>query len=238
MLIRWATQKERQQYGYLDNNYDSYDVLISVDRMTNRCLGIIGFSRKNKTIEEAQIFDELRSHEINEKLNKCAQKQSNPNGNSFHYKYLQYERESHKERCSCCNNIPAPQGLEDIAELEYAWVTAERVAQGRLFGKCHVLSRKHYVNLYDMTKDDLAGFMGDVQKAAKALQEVTGAIKINYEIHGNSAPHLHCHLFPRYLDDDFPGEGIDIKLTEPSPYESDEEFLWFFNNMKEKLSSK
>ncbi|OGO78332.1 MAG: hypothetical protein A2Y23_04865 [Clostridiales bacterium GWB2_37_7] len=238
MLIRWATEKERLQYGYPHNNYDSYDVLISVDRMTNRCLGIIGFSRKNKTVEEAQIFDDLRRYEINEKLTKCAQRQSNPSGNSFHYKYIQYERESHKEFCPCCNNMPAPEGLEVIAELEYAWVTAERVAQGRLFGKCHVLSRKHYVHLYDMTKEDLAGFMVDVQKAAKVLQEVTGAIKINYEIHGNSAPHLHCHLFPRYLDDDFPGEGIDVKLTEPSPYESEEEFRWFFNKMHEKLCSK
>ena len=92
-----------------------------------------------------------------------------------------------------------------------------------------------YVNLYDMTKEDLLGFMEDIKKVAKALQEVTGAIKINYEIHGNTAPHLHCHLFPRYLDDDFPGQGINVKLIEPSPYESEEEFMWFFNKMQKKL---
>lgn len=238
MLIRWATEKERQQYGYSEIKYGLYDVLISVERMTERCLGIIGFSRENKTVENVLIFDDLRKHEIMEKLNKCAERQISPKGNSFHYKYTQYEKESNKEFCPCCNNMPQPEGLYDIAKLEYAWVTAERVAQGRLFGKCHVLSVKHYVNLYDMPKEDLAGFMGDVQKAAKALQKVTGAIKINYEIHGNSSPHLHCHLFPRYLDDDFPGLGIDVKVNEPSPYESEQEFQWFFNKMKEKLCSK
>ena len=129
-----------------------------------------------------------------------------------------------------------PDELMDIAELEYSWFTAERIAQGRLFGKCHVLCKKHYVHLYDMTGTDLTGFMTDIQKAAKALQEVTEAVKINYEIHGNSGPHLHCHLFPRYLDDDFPGQGIDVKLIEPSPYESEEEFKWFFNKMKERMN--
>lgn len=238
MLIRWATEKERQQYGYFESKYDVREVLVSIDRMTERCLGIIGFSRKDRTAEKAQIFDDVRSSVIKDKLSECALRQCNPKGGSFHYKYTQYEKESNEEYCPCCNNMPAPKGLYDIAKLEYAWVTAERKAQGRLFGKCHVLSRKHYVHLYDMTKEDLTGFMLDVQKAAKALQEVTGAIKINYEIHGNSAPHLHCHLFPRYLDDDFPGQGIDVKLTEPSPYESEEEFQWFFSKMQEKLCSK
>lgn len=235
MLIRWATEKERQQCGYSENKYDLYEVLVSVDRMTERCLGSVGFSRENKTVDEVQIFDDLKKHEIVERLNKCAQRQINPKGGSFHYKYTEYKKESNPEFCPCCNDIPPPEGLYNLKKLEYAWVTAERVAQGRLFGKCHVLSVKHYVNLYDMPKEDLTGFMSDVQKAAKALQEVTGAIKINYEIHGNSAPHLHCHLFPRYLDDDFPGQGIDVKLTEPSPYESEEEFQWFLNEMKEKL---
>ena len=235
MLIRWATDKEKELYGYTE--FGKFDVLVAVDRMTQNILGIIGFSRERKEIGEAQLFNSTKENSVKEKLIICAERQSNPKGHSFHYRYPEYEKETNKEFCPCCNNAPQPDGLMDIAELEYSWVTAERIAQGRLFGKCHVLCKKHYVHLFDMTKDDLAGFMGDIQKAAKALQEVTGAIKINYEIHGNTAPHLHCHLFPRYLDDDFPGQGIDIKLIEPSPYESDEEFDWFFNEMKKRLSS-
>ncbi len=42
-------------------------------------------------------------------------------------------------------------------------------------------------------------------------------MKINDEIHGNAEPHLHLHLFPRYLDDPFPGAPIDDRRTEPSP---------------------
>ena len=59
-----------------------------------------------------------------------------------------------------------------------------------------------------MSKEDMANFMEDVQRVARALHKVTGAVKINYEIHGNSMPHLHVHLFPRYIDDDFPSAPI------------------------------
>jgi hypothetical protein len=34
-----------------------------------------------------------------------------------------------------------------------------------------------------------------------ALLEVTGAIRINYEILGNLEPALHAHIVPRYADE-------------------------------------
>ncbi|HBL84387.1 MAG: hypothetical protein A2Y17_04830 [Clostridiales bacterium GWF2_38_85] len=156
-------------------------------------------------------------------------------GGSFHFKYLDYAKYSLLENCLCCNNAPAPDSLLDIAELEYSFATAERIAQGRLFGKCHVLMKNHYVNFEDIPHDEMAGFMSDVQRVGSALRKVTGAVKINYEIHANSGPHIHCHLFPRYLDDDFPSAPIDYRITEPSPYESDEEFIWFVVRMREEL---
>lgn len=156
-------------------------------------------------------------------------------GGSFHYKYLEYDKYSKIENCLCCNNESAPDGDMDIAELTYSFVTAERNAQGKLFGKCHVLIKNHYVNFEDIPFNEMAGFMGEVQRVGAALRKTTGAIKINYEIHANSTPHIHCHLFPRYLDDDFPSAPIDYRIFEPSPYESEEEFLWFVEKMKLEL---
>jgi len=190
MLIRWATENEKIQNGYSNLDFGQFDVLVAVDRMTENIIGILGFSRQKNEIGDVKIYDLSKKQAIKEKLLLCANRQCNPKGHSFHYRYPIYNKESDKKYCPCCNNEPQPDGLMDIAELEYSWFTAERVAQGRLFGKCHVLSKKHYVHLFDMTEDDLKGFMGDIHKAAKALQEVTGAVKINYEIHGNTGPHL------------------------------------------------
>ena len=60
-----------------------------------------------------------------------------------------------------------------------------------------------------MAEPDLLGFMRAVRAAARALKAVTGAVKINDEIHGNTVPHLYMHLFPRTADDPFPGQPID-----------------------------
>ena len=81
----------------------------------------------------------------------------------------------------------------------------------------------------------MIGFMSDIQNVGKALHIVTGASKINYEIHFNTAPHIHWHLYPRYLDDDFPSRAIDYNVSEPSPYESEEEFQWFVKQMRKEL---
>jgi len=41
-------------------------------------------------------------------------------------------------------------------------------------------------------------FLQDMTIAGDALLKVTRAVRINYEILGNSEPALHVHLFPRY----------------------------------------
>jgi diadenosine tetraphosphate (Ap4A) HIT family hydrolase len=80
----------------------------------------------------------------------------------------------------------------------------------------------------------LLGFMKEVQVAARALKEITGAFKINYEVHGNTVPHLHLHLFPRYVDDPFASVPIDTNRVEPPVY-ADGEFETFVIRMQEKL---
>lgn len=72
--------------------------------------------------------------------------------------------------------------------------------------------------------------MQEAQLAARVLRDVTGAVRINYEIHGNTAPHFHLHLFPRYLDDPFAGGPIDFRRTDPPVYGPGE-----FNDFVEKM---
>ena len=156
-------------------------------------------------------------------------------GGSFHYRYDEYAQACLEENCDCCRDLPMPDGLVDIARLEYAYAVAEYPGQGQLFGKMHVLLRPHYIHFDEIPQRIMNGFMREVQLVSGALRRVTGAVKINYEIHSNTVPHLHCHLFPRYLDDAFPSAPIDYRICEPAPYSGRAEYMWFVNRMREEL---
>ncbi len=44
---------------------------------------------------------------------------------------------------------------------------------------------------------------------ARALKAEVDSRNVNYEIHGNTVPHLHLHLYPRFEGDPFVGRPID-----------------------------
>ena len=161
---------------------------------------------------------------------------SEKRGGSFHYRYPEFIKEANKEFCPACNGEPAPEGQSDIIVNEKVWVCGEYPGQGRLFGKMYVMPRSHVFHFEDMPENEMISFMSEVKRVGAALRKVTGALKINYEMHANSGAHLHIHLFPRYLDDDFPSAPIDYRLIEPAPYESFEEYLWFIEQMRKELT--
>jgi len=238
MLIRWATKEEKEKFGYSQSGFDDYDVLSAIDRMTDNVLGVVNFSRNTKIIGEPQIFTPEREIEIKEKLLLCVDRQCNIKGKSFHYRYPKFIKEAQEEYCPVCNNEPAPDGQNDIEASDTVWICGEYPGQGRLFGKMYVMPRKHAFHFEDMSEFEMIDFMREVQRVGRALRKVTGAVKINYEMHSNTGAHLHIHLCPRYLDDDFPGKAIDLSCpSDPIPYESYEEYLWFLKQMEKELAS-
>lgn len=85
-------------------------------------------------------------------------------------------------------------------------------------GYACIVFRRHAIELHDLSAEEGAAFMRDVQRASAAVQGATGAVKLNYEIHGNTLPHLHMHLFPRHPGDPFDGRPIDPRAVATPPY--------------------
>ena len=110
--------------------------------------------------------------------------------------------------------------LDIVAKLEASWVTMQEAAPIR--GYVCLVSQIHAVELHDLADEAAAGFMRDARKVSRALATATGAVKLNYEIHGNSLPHLHMHFFPRYRGDQFEGQPIDPRLVKNPVYASGE----------------
>lgn len=117
-----------------------------------------------------------------------------------------------------CSGVTCPictrgEPLDLIATLEASWVTMQEAAP--VVGYVCLVSRTHAVELHDLPDAIASSFMRDARRVSRAVATVTGAVKLNYEIHGNSLPHLHVHFFPRYRGDRFEGQAINPRLVTP-----------------------
>ena len=94
-----------------------------------------------------------------------------------------------------------------VAELRLSWVSAPPNAS--LPGYVSVRAKEHVSEPFQLPPAERTAFWEEVMGVAKVLDGLYKQIKMNYEIHGNTIPHLHVHLFPRYSDDPFVGGPID-----------------------------
>ncbi|VVP94222.1 hypothetical protein PS918_03544 [Pseudomonas fluorescens] len=65
-------------------------------------------------------------------------------------------------------------------------------------GYCLLLPDPVVPSLNDLDADARAIYLLDMARLGDAVLQATGALRMNYEILGNSEPELHCHIFPRY----------------------------------------
>ena len=106
----------------------------------------------------------------------------------------------------CLSGAP----LNIIGELPTCWATADPDAP--LPHYVCVVARDHVNEPYEMSPIRQAAFWTEAMLVAQAVASVAQPIKMNYEIHGNTLPHLHLHLFPRTIDDPYVGGPVDPRL--------------------------
>jgi diadenosine tetraphosphate (Ap4A) HIT family hydrolase len=120
-----------------------------------------------------------------------------------------------------------------IVELDTAYLTAQR--DQPVHGYYCLVLKRHVVELHELEEGEAGRFMMDMRRVSGALKNVTGAVKLNLEIHGNTIPHLHVHFFPRYVGDR--SEEGPIDLREPFlPELSSEELEDFADGLRAALA--
>jgi diadenosine tetraphosphate (Ap4A) HIT family hydrolase len=86
---------------------------------------------------------------------------------------------------------------------------------------------RHITEPTELTSDEASDYWLDVLRVARALMEYYKPIKMNYETLGNSLPHLHTHLVPRYTENDpAPGRPFPLLPLDGSEPMADDERLW------------
>ena len=81
---------------------------------------------------------------------------------------------------------------------------------------------RHVAEPTELEPEEAAAYWLEVVEVARALERHLDPVKTNYNVLGNSLPHLHTHIVPRYADDPRPGwpfpfpEGDVPPIDEPA----------------------
>ena len=86
-------------------------------------------------------------------------------------------------------------------------------------GLTHVYFRgRHVVEPTELDERESTEFWRELLIVGAAIERVFAPVKMNYDILGNSVPHLHVHLLPRYADDPRPEWPFPFPEQYPPPF--------------------
>ena len=101
--------------------------------------------------------------------------------------------------CVFCKKKTFENGLL-IAELDYSLVYLTPFQKKFPCRAMVSLKNAHKEELFELTDDELLGFMKDCSRVAKALKTTFVCDKMNYGIAGDSVRHLHMHIVGKQKD--------------------------------------
>lgn len=123
--------------------------------------------------------------------------------------------------CPLCRSIAdAPEVDEHgytIAEMQVSRLRL--VTNQSIPGYCILILNQHVCEPFDLSADQRDAFFADMSRAAQAIEtairrEGKKPIKINYQVLGNTIPHMHAHIKPRFIDDYAPMRPIRPRLRQ------------------------
>jgi diadenosine tetraphosphate (Ap4A) HIT family hydrolase len=104
--------------------------------------------------------------------------------------------------CGICSIIERIRGgtfPDWVAELPRSWLI---VGDAQFYrGYCVLLAKQHVTELHAMPRGEAHEVLDEILAVGRTLADVLKPLKLNYECLGNQEPHVHWHIFPRYLDD-------------------------------------
>ena len=123
-----------------------------------------------------------------------------------------------------------------VARLPLSIVRLSR--NQRAPGYTLVYCSRHVVEPHELSAEERREFFEDIVAVGRALQQIYQPLKLNFQMLGNTVPHLHCHVIPRYRGDAAPngppGPIFALPPIELAPHEYEEAA----RNLREALTSR
>jgi diadenosine tetraphosphate (Ap4A) HIT family hydrolase len=134
--------------------------------------------------------------------------------------------------CVYCNEDGRREKLMiEICKIEVSTVYLFR--EQTYSGRCNVVFDGHRKELFDLSKEELSAFMMDVSRVAQAITRAFSPDKLNYGAFGDTMPHLHMHVVPKYKDKE--NWGSTFVMNPAQVYLSDEEYSAMITKIKANL---
>jgi diadenosine tetraphosphate (Ap4A) HIT family hydrolase len=109
----------------------------------------------------------------------------------------------HKSECVFCKDIDTslkgkrPRWIADL-QVSTAILCTNQICRGYTI---LIYNKAHITELFQLEREDQIAYSEDLVKVAKAIYDAYHPHKMNYELLGNSVPHLHWHIIPRQKTD-------------------------------------
>ncbi len=114
----------------------------------------------------------------------------------------------HAERCDiCAPREPNNEHRLLIAPLAISTLYLFRDQRFRGYSLL-TFDARHATALEELSEIEYAAYMSDLRRASNAIRRALHPDHMNYECLGNSNPHLHWHIIPRYKNDPRWGQPI------------------------------
>jgi diadenosine tetraphosphate (Ap4A) HIT family hydrolase len=138
-----------------------------------------------------------------------------------------------KRECSFCRGLEQYRHSQEspVATVPTGMLVADLPASVAVLsldqyyrGYTLVVAKTHATELFQLAEAESSQYMRDMLRVAQAIARAFTPDKMNYELLGNTVPHLHWHLVPRYSWDHNPTRPIweyqhEPKLLPSADYE-------------------
>lgn len=121
-----------------------------------------------------------------------------------------WEKRRRGEQCPMCASLGSDNKRYGVRILDGTWSDGYLGRVPARPGYCYVIWKgRHVAEPTELSDDEAAGFWREVAAVASAVERRYRPVKMNWLSLGNTVPHLHVHLVPRYHDDPHAGGPLE-----------------------------